>query len=89
MAHREFPDTSGKSWEVWDVRPAAVDQERRAHAPSPAAGLESGWLAFQCGAERRRLAPIPVGWEQQPADELCALLDRAVPIPQAKRRFGE
>ena len=89
MAHREFPDASGKLWEAWDVRPGAQYEERRANAPSLVSGLESGWLAFQCAAERRRLAPIPEDWEGRSAEELRALLARATPVSPAKRRFGE
>lgn len=39
--------------------------------------FRGGWLAFQSGAEWRRLAPIPDGWERLPEQELLALLDRA------------
>lgn len=37
-----------------------------------------GWLAFQCGGEKRRLAPPPRGWEALPDDRLAALCRRAV-----------
>jgi hypothetical protein len=47
--------------------------------------LEGGWLYFQRDAAgtagtagvKRRLAPIPPGWEQLPEPELVALLGRA------------
>jgi len=39
--------------------------------------LQQGWLAFQTGEERRRLAPIPDGWITLPEGKLLELLTRA------------
>lgn len=41
------------------------------------AALQAGWLAFQSGVERRRLAPIPNGWSALDENALIALLSRA------------
>ena len=41
------------------------------------AELQQGWLAFQNGEERRRLAPIPDKWVTLSEDGLLALLDKA------------
>jgi hypothetical protein len=43
-----------------------------------------GWLAFQSGAEWRRLAPIPAQWEQCSDTELLSYLDRAAEHPGAR-----
>ena len=40
-------------------------------------GLQQGWLAFQNGDERRRLAPIPDEWSTLADAELVALLEKA------------
>lgn len=43
MSYRTFADDSGRSWEVWDVRPERVerrDGERRHERPTPWTGLE-------------------------------------------------
>ena len=45
------------------------------HAFQP--GFERGWLCFECGAVRRRLAPIPAGWESCTESELADYLERA------------
>ena len=37
---------------------------------SPLAGLKEGWLAFESGEDRRRLSPIPEGWETATDAEL-------------------
>ena len=39
--------------------------------------FRKGWLAFQSGADWRRLAPIPDSWDTMPDHELLALLERA------------
>lgn len=39
--------------------------------------LQSGWLAFQAGNDRRRLAPIPTNWISLDNDELIRLLGLA------------
>ena len=70
MAHRIFKDTDGRDWEVWDV------------VPSQWVGptLDGGWLAFQSGTDRRRLAPLPLYWATAPEIELRELLARAKPV---------
>ncbi|HEX6041647.1 hypothetical protein [Longimicrobium sp.] len=42
--------------------------------------LASGWLAFECPTEKRRLAPIPQHWEQLPDGELEQLCMAARPV---------
>ena len=80
MAHRVFTDPDGKNWQVWDVRPATpteIVQLRSEYA--------HGWLAFECDHERRRLVPIPDGWEAWPDARLCAACGKAVEQPARKR----
>ena len=36
-----------------------------------------GWLAFQCGADWRRLAPIPAQWEHSSDAQLAQYLEAA------------
>jgi hypothetical protein len=47
------------------------------------AELRDGWLAFQGGAKKVRLAPIPNGWVHLSDDELEKLAQQA-----ARRRMG-
>lgn len=67
MAHRTFKDDDGREWEAWDVVP------NKYVGPT----LDGGWLAFQSGAERRRLTPLPLYWVTAPEDELREMLERA------------
>jgi hypothetical protein len=75
MALREFTDSGGRRWRVWDVYPTLAERrernagpprgarERRRHVqprPAIAPSLARGWLVFEASdGERRRLAPIP------------------------------
>lgn len=71
MAARTFTDSAGLTWDVFEVHRAS----QRVGAVSP--GLEDGWLAFACGDNKRRLAPIPSAWETSTDTELEALCESA------------
>jgi hypothetical protein len=47
--------------------------------------LSHGWLAFESRHERRRLAPIPTGWEGLDASALEELCERARSIGRPRR----
>jgi len=44
-----------------------------------------GWLAFESPTERRRLTPIPEGWERLDDAGLEALLSEATPVGKPRR----
>jgi hypothetical protein len=44
------------------------------------AAFAAGWLVFQAPHERRRLAPIPAGWETLSNGDLARLCERATPV---------
>lgn len=101
MAHRTFRDEHGREWDVWEVVPTAVERRMaRQPRPRPAGAerrrvhetrvlvpesLQKGWLAFQSGTERRRLAPIPADWTELTSSELLELLHRADQRARARR----
>jgi hypothetical protein len=99
MPHRQFVDAGGFSWSVWDVRPATVQPQSRDDAdpsgevqvrsPSHVApidqALAAGWLCFECGEQKRRLAPIPPGWEAFSTDALEQLCRSAPPVQRKAR----
>jgi hypothetical protein len=66
MAMRDFEDQNGTTWTVWDTVPATTtgltDEYRR------------GWLTFDNGTDRCRLAPIPPDWAELSAERLTLLL---------------
>ena len=63
------------------ARPDPLPADRVARTMPPA--LVQGWLAFQSGTARRRLAPIPDGWASGPDEELVQLCRQAHPVPPA------
>ena len=69
MPIREFTDSQGVKWRVWQTYPV----RGAAHPPQ----LRDGWLTFECAECRKRLAPIPDGWEQVPESHLESLLQSA------------
>lgn len=72
MALREFVDVEGRRWRVWQT------------IPSRGARLGEyggGWLTFDDGTERRRLAPLPEGWVEFTAEKLALLVRIAQPSP--------
>jgi hypothetical protein len=76
MASREFIDSAGEHWLVWDTRPTT----RAWLDPS----FETGWLTFGCGSQLRRLAPTPDGWETLPDRELERLCRSATPVERRR-----
>lgn len=87
MAYREFVDDAGALWRVWDTHPVAASTLRTV-SPSYA----GGWLTFESETERRRLAPIPAGWELATRELMVhwcarALLARA-PDSEPRSREG-
>jgi hypothetical protein len=42
-----------------------------------ASEYSNGWLCFEGGGEKRRLAPVPDGWEQAGPDRLATWLQSA------------
>lgn len=69
-------DIGGTTWTIWDVYPSAEGVLRQMHAGE----LATGWLAFECTAEKRRLAPIPEGWEEWTEEALGNALVTAMPV---------
>lgn len=53
------------------------EHDRRRPAPLLSQQLASGWLAFECPTEKRRLAPIPQHWDQLSEAELERLCQTA------------
>jgi hypothetical protein len=59
---RSFVDKNGVYWRVWNTHPGNPN--------TVAEDLRTGWLTFDSTFERRRLAPIPTGWESFPPERL-------------------
>lgn len=79
MASREFTDSKGTVWRVWDVTPMHLHPITRAEEyMEPWAG---GWLAFESATEKRRLvAPYPSRWKEYDVSQLETLCNAAEPV---------
>jgi hypothetical protein len=75
--HRVFVDPKGMSWDVFAVLPN-VGGKALARLPGP---FQQGWLCFDAATEKRRLSPIPHGWETATDEELLRLRDQAIAVP--------
>ena len=85
MAVREFTDHKGIDWQVWDVTPSHLHPVTRGE--DYMGDLQDGWLAFQSGADKRRLeAPYPANWIALPLADLEALLKRATLVVRRMQR---
>lgn len=80
MAARSFIDSEGRVWRAWDVQPGDhsdwPDAARRTLPPS----MSAGWLCFESDSMKRRLHPIPRGWERWSVDELRVRCGLAMPV---------
>jgi hypothetical protein len=87
MAVREFTDSAGKQWRAWDVMPDELNP-RTKDEDYLAQLYFTGWIVFEAidGGDKRRLYPIPKGWDQLPEAELEVLLRKAEIVPKRKLR---
>lgn len=88
---RGFTDSAGVEWQVWEVFPTeggassadAMTRSRLKETP-----YANGWLCFECPDEKRRLAPIPHGWEFRDIATLEQLCSQATLVSSSRRRGG-
>lgn len=71
MTSRSFEDSSGVTWEVFEVHRTS------ATTGGVSAGLEKGWLSFASEHGKRRLAPFPSVWREATDIELERLCSQA------------
>jgi hypothetical protein len=88
MAVREFTDSDGIEWRVWDVTPQHMHPATRVE--DYMGNLQDGWLVFECTDEKRRLeAPYPGDWESFSLKRLEELCRRAKPVRRAQTSTGQ
>lgn len=75
--HRIVEDSNGVRWDICAIHPSAP--KGRVQLPEP---YRSGWLFFDSVLQKRRLSPIPDGWESAPEEMLRALCDQAEAVPE-------
>ena len=88
---RAFRDSTGVEWRVWEVFPSKASPLSSADSMSRTSLMGSayanGWLCFESDREKRRLAPIPQGWEHSGPRQIEELWKAATPV--APRRSSD
>ena len=85
MGLREFRDSKGVQWKVWNVTPDSLD--KRTTAEDYMREWQDGWLCFESADHRRRLATFPPTWEDLADEEMEKLLERSQSVK--RRKSGE
>ena len=79
---KEFTDAKGVRWRVWDVNPTVHERVSRRFKRT-SLNIPEAWLCFESSDVRRRLWPVPSGWDAFDDDGLCALCAQAEDVPDA------
>jgi hypothetical protein len=78
---RQIRDAAGIEWMVYEVNPGSGEWRSIDSLPE---GYRSGWLCFESSTEKRRLTPLPSGWQDLPLEQLSGLLVHAALVRRAK-----
>ncbi len=68
---RQLRDDAGVEWMVYEVNPASSEWRSIDSLPE---GYRRGWLCFESPTEKRRLTPLPSGWQTLTIEQLGSLL---------------
>jgi hypothetical protein len=79
---REFTDSAGKLWTVFEVSRQGNEEDNWAYLPR---GFRAGWLCFESDVGKRRLSPVPDGWKSSEPLDLERMLRSASPVVRVKR----
>jgi hypothetical protein len=80
MAHRTFSGSDGALWNAWSIAPDRPESWNTKAAHFLPTGMTEGWLCFECGDDKRRLSPVPDGWDALSDEELRAMCASANPV---------
>jgi hypothetical protein len=81
---RQIRDAAGVEWVVYEVNPASNAWRISGSLPE---GYRNGWLCFESPTEKRRLTPLPAGWQDYPIERLSDLIGSAIPV-RSTPRYG-
>ena len=85
---RDFTDSEGHEWRVWEVNPLIHDRRLQAGKKRRFLRVPPSWLCFESGSDRRRLTPVPSDWQTCEATRLEYLCNQVESVPATDRRFG-
>jgi hypothetical protein len=78
----QFIDSEGRDWAVREVNDPNLEMIPPHLLTQPA--FARGWLLFECGGEKRRLAPFPDDWTNLSVEQLeewSRRASRVDPVP--------
>lgn len=84
---REFKDSNGIQWRVWDINPVLHARPSNPGRKRASIKVPPGWLCFEGGGERRRLTPVPTEWATCDIAALEVFCATAEPVPIIEREF--
>ena len=82
---RQIRDDAGVEWMVYEVNPEAGARRSIDALPE---GYRNGWLCFESPTEKRRLTPLPSGWQDLTTEQLGGLLVDAILVRRAAQQYG-
>src|SRR5436190_18274858 len=87
----EFTDSVGVRWRAYRVEPQLVSpalERFRGHLPAELSERRQPWLLFEAPNDRRRLTPVPEGWDEDASDaqleQWCVSAERMPPAPDRR-----
>jgi hypothetical protein len=91
MPPRRITDTTGVTWDLWEVDASTASATGGQPADIPAASdtpapLQGGWLTARNNEQRRRIAPVPTDWMFMTDTDLRRLVERAREVPVIDER---
>jgi hypothetical protein len=88
---RFLTDADGAEWTIWEVKPRlqSASVPLITSLPPLADELRDGWLTFQSETERRRVAPVPAGWNAMSDAALLQILRDVSSQPPGQDRLTE
>jgi hypothetical protein len=85
MALRTFKSGDGTTWNVWNVVPTLARDDRKLFLGMD---MTEGWLCFESSSSgsKRRIVPVPEGWEAWSEHDLESALGRAAEVQRGSRK---
>jgi hypothetical protein len=83
---KNFRDSAGTEWTVFEVRRGVAAKGDWSYLPS---GFSDGWLCFESDSAKRRLIRYPERWREYDDGALTQLLGLAQPAPRGSLRLGD
>jgi hypothetical protein len=82
---RTVADSAGTEWTIFEVK-KTIAGDQWTYLPEQ---FGNGWLCFESAVSKRRLTPVPHGWDDMSDAELLGLLKQAQPAVRARTAAEE